>query len=367
MVLKVGIIGCGGIAKMHLRGYGECPDVKVVACADVAPDRARTFASEHEIERSYEDFRQMLESEKLDIVSVCTPNYAHCEPTTLALESGANVLCEKPIAMNSAEAQQMLDASTRSGKLLTIGHHFRFVPFIQFLKRRIEEGILGNIYFGRSDALRRRGVPGWGEFHIKSKSGGGPLIDIGVHTLDCILWLMGSPQPSAVSGAAYTKFGNQPTFHSAWGSYKREDFDVEDFAAGFVRFTNGASLILKASWAAHLPENETYSQIILGDKGGALLNPFGANAGVRIQTSQEEALVDYIPSGFPEVQPHVEEVKYWVSCVRGEKEVLVKPVECVNVQRIIDGIYRSSDLGREVRIEELRQVAPIADREVETA
>lgn len=362
MTIRIGIIGCGGIAGEHARGYASCEGVEIVACADLALERAQRFAAEFNVPRAYSDYRAMLAHEKLDAVSVCTPNYAHCEPTVAALEAGVHVLCEKPIAMNVAEAERMVAAAQRTKKMLTIGHHFRFVPFIRFIKRRIDEGLLGDIYFGRSHALRRRGVPGWGQFHIRDKSGGGPLIDIGVHALDCILWLMGSPQPVTVTGKTYTMFGNRVTFFSAWGDYKRDEFDVEDFAAGFVRFSNGATLTLAASWAAHIEQNEDFTQLILGDRGGVVLRPFGADAGVRIQSSREEALLDIIPSGFPEAHAHQEEIRHWVACLRGEAEVLVKPEECLNVQRIIDGIYRSSELGREIRVEELAP-APTKDEE----
>ncbi|MGB9691274.1 MAG: Gfo/Idh/MocA family protein [Candidatus Sumerlaeaceae bacterium] len=353
MSIRVGIIGCGGIAGQHARGYATCPDVEIVACADISLERAQQFAAEFSVPRAYSDYRTMLAHEKLDAVSVCTPNYAHCEPTVAALEAGVHVLCEKPMAMSVAEAQRMVEAAHRTKRMLTVGHHFRFVPFIRFIKRRIDEGLLGDIYFGRSHALRRRGVPGWGEFHIRDKSGGGPLIDIGVHALDCILWLMGSPQPVTVTGKTYTMFGNRTSFFSAWGEYKREDFDVEDFAVGFVRFSNGATLSLAASWAAHIEENEDFSQLVLGDRGGVMLRPFGVGAGVRILSSREEALLDVIPSGFPEKHPHIEEIQHWVACLRGEAEILVKPEECLNVQRIIEGVYRSSELGREMRVEEL--------------
>jgi len=148
-------------------------------------------------------------------------------------------------------------------------------------------------------------------------------------------------------------FGNRVNFYSAWGDYKRDEFNVEDFAAGFVRFANGATLSLASSWASHIEENEDFSQLVLGDRGGAVVRPFGVGAGARIQSAQEEALLDIVPSGFPEKEPHIEELQHWVACLRGEAQVLVKPEECLNVQRIIDGIYRSSELGREIRVEEL--------------
>lgn len=352
MGLKIGIIGCGAIAGIHVRGYRQAEDVEIVACSDLLADRASTFAKTHSIPLSYDSYETMLETEKLDAVSICTPNYAHCGPTLLALQAGVHVLCEKPIAMNAEEAHLMVEAAHCSSGLLTIGHHMRFLPASRYLKQMIDDGDLGKIYFGKSQALRRRGVPGWGQFHIKSKSGGGPLIDLGVHTLDLITWLMGSPQPTVVSGSVYTKLGNQSHFYNPHGTYRREDYDVEDFAAGLIKFSNGATLTLEASWAAHLPQTETYEQTLLGDAGGATINPFvEADQSLRVYMSRGEALLDVKPHAFATVEAHIEELKHWVKCIRGEAAVLVKPEESLNVQRIIDSLYVSSDSGREVVLE----------------
>lgn len=353
MPVRIGLIGCGGIAGLHMRGYKECGDaLKFVACCDIIPERAQNFVKTHGFARAYTDYRKMLASEKLDAISVCTPNYAHCEPTVAALEAGIHVLCEKPIAMNAFEAQMMVDAANRSGAMLTIGHQMRFFPAVQHLKKMLDAGELGEIYFGRSLALRRRGIPGWGQFHIKEKSGGGPLIDIGVHALDLIMWLMGSPEPANVMGSVYTHFGNKKEFHSPWGDYRREEYDVEDFACGMVKFRSGSTLLLEASWAGHLPEPETFPQMLLGDRGGAVVNPFVSTKQLRVFMSRGEALVDVEPHGFPQVEAHIEELKHWVACLQGKKEVLVRPEESLNVQLVLDAVYQSSETGREVVIEE---------------
>ncbi len=357
MTIKIGIIGTGKVSALfHMPGYRACDDVEVVACSDISLERAQAFANEFEIPNAYDDYIKMLESEKLDAVSVCTPNYAHADPTIAALRAGVHVLCEKPIATNSNSAALMVATAHETGKMLTVGHHMRFMPSAQFLKKIIVNGELGQIYYGRSHALRRRLVPGWGQFHIKSKSGGGPLIDIGVHALDLIVWLMGSPTAVTVSGSVYTKFGHRPDFYNPYGTYRREEYDVEDFASAFIRFDNGSSLMLEASWATHLKEEEAFPQVILGDQGGAELIPFSkppAATPLRILKSRDEALIDIIPSGLPEVKPHTEEIKYWCSCLRGENDVLVKAEESLNIQRVLDAIYLSSEIGAEVKIEEM--------------
>lgn len=357
MSLRVAIIGTGKVAGLfHVPGYRACPGVEVVACCDKDYDRATSFAGEYNIPAVYRTVQQMLESERLDGVSICTPNYAHAEPTITCLEAGVPVLCEKPIAISSYDAARMTDAAKTTGVKLMIGHHMRFLPTAQFLKKMIDQGELGNIYYGRSHALRRRLVPGWGQFHIKSKSGGGPLIDIGVHALDLIIWLMGSPTAVTVSGAVYTKFGSRPDFYNPYGTYRREDFDVEDFATAFIRFNNGSTLNLETSWATHLKETEAFPQVILGDRGGAELIAYAqppAAIPLRILKSREEALLDIIPSGLPQVEAHAEELKYWVSCLRDENPVLVKPEESLNVQRILEAIYASSENAKEVCVAEM--------------
>ncbi|MBX7245520.1 MAG: Gfo/Idh/MocA family oxidoreductase [Candidatus Sumerlaeaceae bacterium] len=353
MTLKIGIIGCGGIAATHMKGYAAAKGIEVVACADISLERAKAFATKFDIPRAYDDYKKLLEAEKLNAVSVCTPNYAHSEPTMLALDAGLAVLCEKPMAMNAAEASEMVDKVRAKKGLLTIGHHFRFQPYVKFARQAIERGDLGQIYFGRSHALRRRGIPGWGQFHIKEKSGGGPLVDIGVHTLDLIVWLMGSPEPATVSGTVYTKFGNRKDFFTTWGEYKRDEYDVEDYACGMVKFTNGATLLLEASWAAHLPEMDNYRQMILGDKGGAVISPFLAGEPpLRLMYSSGEAVVNAVPEAYPEVDVYIAEIAHFLACVRGEAEVLIKPEESLNIQRIMDSVYLSSERGREVVVAE---------------
>jgi predicted dehydrogenase len=258
-----------------------------------------------------------------------------------------NVLCEKPIALNAAEALEMLEASRRSKKVLTIGHQHRFTREAQSLKRFTESGELGDIYFVRSQALTRTGIPWWGEFHKKSSSGGGVLIDNGVHIIDLSLWLMGNPKPMTVSGSVCTKFGNRSDVDVLGaGDYNRSEFDVEDFAFGCVRFTNGAVMSIETAWAANIEEDMRLTQQFLGDKGGATLYPF------RIFTQRHGALLDITPKVRGENNAYIAETERFVSAVRGEKEILVKPEEAHKVMKIIDAIYESSQKKREIVLRE---------------
>lgn len=344
MTIKVGILGCGGIAGWaHAPAFQAIKGVKMVACSDKDAERAKAFAEKWCIPRHYTDYRQMLEQESLDVLSVCTPNYAHKEPTVLALKAGVHVICEKPMAMNARQAREMLEASRRSKALLTIAHQHRFTREAQALKRFIDAGELGNVYFVRSQALRRAGIPGWGEFHKKAVSGGGVLIDIGVHVIDLCLWLIGTPKLKSVSGAAFRKFGDRRDVEVVGvGDYKRSEFDVEDFAFGAVRFMNGAMMSIEASWAANIEEDTRITQQLVGEKGGATLYPF------KIFTQRHGVLLDITPKITGEFNPYQAEMEWFIAAVRGEKELLVKPEECYVVQQIIDGIYESSRTQKEI-------------------
>src|SRR6266545_6412392 len=220
--LRVGIIGTGGIATgAHIPGYQKTPGVELYAACDVIKERAESMAERFGFRRVFTDFREMLKDPDLDVVSVCTPPFAHKDATIAALEAGKHVLCEKPMALDGDEAQQMIDAWYKSRRThhnkFSIGFQSRYGKNAQLLKRMIDAGELGEIYYGRASYLRRRGVPAWGVFTSKAKNGGGPMIDIGVHAMDLAMWLMGHPEPVSVYGVTYRKFGNRPNVYNPWG------------------------------------------------------------------------------------------------------------------------------------------------------
>jgi predicted dehydrogenase len=345
MAIKIGIIGTGGIAEFHVRGYHRAKGVELLACCDIIEDRVKAFAQNHGFKRTYTDYNKMLAAEDLDLVSVCTPNAVHKDPSIAALKRNINVICEKPIAMNAKEAKAMVEAAHKSKAQLTVGHQFRFDPKNQALKRMVEAGDLGAVYYALSRSTRRVGIPGWGEFHIKEKSAGGPMIDIGVHALDMTLWFMGFPGVQSVTGQTYTKFGKTKEQYHTWGRLDPKTFTVEDFACGMARLKNGATLLIESAWAAHT-ETETIQQLVLGDKGGISAFPhkaFTVRNGTHINIEFAE---------LPEVHPHEEEVLWFVDCVRGEKEIVVRPEECYQTMQLIDAVYKSAETGREVVIKD---------------
>jgi predicted dehydrogenase len=344
-VVRIGIIGAGSIARnAHIPGYQAQDDVELAAICDVVPGKAAEAAELHGIPCAYDSYAEMLKREELHAVSVCTRNFAHKETTVAALNAGLHVLCEKPIAMNLAEGRQMVETARAVGKILQIGLHQRFESESQVLKRFVDAGELGEIYYGEATLLRRRGIPSWGVFTQKALQGGGALIDIGVHTLDKTMWLMGNPKPVSVMGATYAAFGKRGGLFSPWGPWDPQKFDVEDMGVALVRFQNDATLILRASWAAHIESNVSETRI-LGTEGGAYLKP------LKILKDVHGAMVDLTPVALPQVTAHTEEIAHFVACIRSGSEPLVVPEQVLDVQAVLDAIYQSAKTGHEVRLD----------------
>lgn len=343
--IRVGVIGTGGIAtQQHIPGYQAVPGVEIVALCDVVPGRAAEIAKGIPGARAYEDFREMLEREQLDAVSVTTPNFAHRDATVAALEAGAHVLCEKPIAMNLAEGREMVAAADKAGKVLQIGVHMRFEAEAMALRRFVEAGEMGQIYHGEATYMRRRGIPTWGVFTQRKFQGGGALIDIGVHALDRTLWLMGNPKPVSVSGMTYANFGKRTDLATPRGLWDVDKFDVDDMGVALIRFADGATLILRACWAAHIEGNIVGTRI-LGTEAGAFMSP------LRIYRDMHGSMVDVTPTGLVPVEGHAAEIVHFISCIRGETECMVKNEQVLDVQAILDAIYESASTGREVLLD----------------
>lgn len=345
-VLGIGIIGAGGIARgVHIPGYQALPNAKVIAVSDPFEAARNGARDQFKIEHAYEDFREMLARPDIHAVSVTTPNFLHAEATIAALEAGKDVLCEKPLAMNAIEGQAMVDAAKRNGKQLMCGYHFRFSPEIQCLKRFAEAGEFGNMYYARTQALRRRGIPGWGLFISKEKNGGGPLIDIGVHMLDSTLHVLGFPKPVSVKGKTYQMFGKRSDVLGLMGQWKHEEFTVEDFAVAHVTFENGMTLTLESSFCADMEENDKMTFQIFGDQGGCQFNP------LKMFKEKNKTLLDLTPKYLPQgVHAHAEEIKSFVNSVLEGTPVFTPGEEALEVTKIIDAIYESSETGEEVKL-----------------
>lgn len=345
--LGIGIIGAGGIAQgAHMPGYAAIPDLcEMIAVADINPDTAKAAAAKFNVKHIFTDYRELLKMDEIDAVSICTPNYLHMEPTILAFKNSKHVLCEKPIAMNAQEARKMVEAARKAKKKFQVGYNSRFAPGNQLLKKYIEAGDLGEIYYARAQSLRRRGIPSWGVFIDKSKQGGGPLIDIGVHILDLTLWMMGHPKPIAASGVTYTKFGTRGDIVGFMGQWDYKNFTVEDFASALIRFDNGAAVVLESSFVANIPE-DIHNSTLLGTEGGATTNP------LTIVQEKHRSLQVFKPEfpGGDRVSTHTLECKHFVEAILNDTEPLVTGEQGLMVAQIMDAIYASSEAGKEVAI-----------------
>ena len=297
--LRVALIGNGGICRgCHVPQYVKMADtVEVVALCDIIIERSEKIRDEHFPNADvYENYLDVIARDDIDAVDICTPNYLHSIIAVDALNKGLHVFTEKPDAVSVAEVTKMKEAADKSGKVLMAMRNNRHRNTAKFLKNYIADGNMGDIYCGRCGWIRRRGIPGKGGwFTTKEQSGGGPLIDLGVHMIDLAIWLMGNPTPVAVTGCTYTKFADtevSDSIHSSFGEKKADGiFDVEDLAMGFIRFDNGACLQIEFSWASNIKNEENFVEL-RGTKSGAKISN---HSGLEIFSESYGQLTDITP------------------------------------------------------------------------
>lgn len=365
--VKIGFIGCGGIANgKHFPGMKQEQGVDMVAFCDLIVERAEKAAKEYGTPdaKVYTDYKELLADPSIEAVHVLTPNIAHCEITVAALEAGKHVLCEKPMAATTEDAQRMLDARDKTGKMLTIGYQYRHFPENIVAKKVIDDGWVGDPYYAEATYLRRRGVPTWGVFTDKSKQGGGPLIDIGTHALDLTLFLMNNYDVDYVVGTSFEKLGSlEPEFQGQTGwangdldSWNNKTYDVEDSAVGHIKMKNGAVINLRASWAINAPDTVAQNQattLICGTKGGVdtLEQQCRLNhvvAGRQATTMVGNKIPPFIPGFSGGDAPKSKEAEVWVKALKGEGELFVTADQAFVVTKILDSIYKSSKTGKPV-------------------
>jgi len=351
--LKIGVIGTGGIANCHIESYLKNPNVEVYALCDINEQRVKEKGAKYGVTRLYTDKDEMLKLPELDAVSVTTWNSAHAECAIAALNAGKHVICEKPMAMNAQEAQAMADAAKKNNKLLMIGFVRRFGNDCDILKDFVDSGYFGDIYYAKATYLRRNGNPG-GWFADKSRSGGGPLIDLGVHVIDLARYLMGCPKPVSVYAATYQKLFDRPGVKDSVG-YSASDIakgkhicDVEDFASALIRFDNGAVIALEASFALNIKDNVGDIQL-MGTKAGARLDPE-----LQIFTEQNGYMCDVAlkkPTALSFDGLFQKEIDHWVDCLLGKTECRAPAEAGVTLMKILDAAYESARTGHEVIIQ----------------
>lgn len=363
--LKIGIIGCGGIANQkHFPALKANSDLnEIVAFCDTKIERAEKAAKEFGVPGAQvtADYKELLANPEVEVVHVCTPNVAHSAITIDAFGAGKNVYCEKPMSHSPEEAEKMVEAWKQSGKKFTVGYQNRFRPEVQNLHKACINGELGDIYYGKAHAVRRRGVPTWGVFMDKAQQGGGPLIDIGTHALDITLWCMDNYDVDSVSGSVFYKLGSLPqaTEGNLFGPWDPKTFEVEDSAMGFIKMKNGATINLEASWALNVLESREASTTLCGTEAGAEVHSgmsYGKNELIYNRGRNGQLMEEKLSSvggvaffgGGGGAEGSID-CRQWLEAVLNDTEPLVKPEEALMVTKILDAIYRSAREDREIK------------------
>ncbi|MCS7462862.1 Gfo/Idh/MocA family oxidoreductase [Paenibacillus doosanensis] len=355
--LKLGIIGCGGIAvNKHLPALSKITTAELAAFCDVFQGSAQKAADQYGAPGSavYTDYRELLADPSIDVVHVCTSNDSHAELSIAALRAGKHVMCEKPMARTAAEAAQMLEVARQTGKKLTIGYNNRFRADSQQLFTICRNGSLGDIYFAKAHAVRRRGVPARGVFLDKEKQGGGPLIDIGTHALDLTLWLMDNYKPRMVVGTAYHRLSQmEETARS--GGWDPSLFTVEDSAFGMIVMENGATVMLESSWALNIRQEGAAKVTLCGSKGGAdMWDGLWINGESEGRLYDQHIHLDGAGTPFSQVRSKAIELemKLWIDSILSDREPAVKPEQALVVSQILEAVYESAETGKAVYFNE---------------
>ena len=354
-IYKIAVIGCGGIANgKHMPSLQKLDNVQMVAFCDIVEQRAVEAASRYGVESAgiYTDYKELLNDSSIDIVHVCTPNDSHAEISIAALEAGKHVMSEKPMAKTAHDAERMLEAARRTGKKLTVGYNNRFRPDSQHLKTVCASGELGEIYYAKAHAVRRRAVPTWGVFLDEEKQGGGPLIDIGTHALDLTLWMMDNYKPKVVLGTSYHKLSQRENAANAWGPWDPSKFTVEDSAFGMIVMENGATIVLESSWALNTLDVEEAKCTLSGTEGGADMKE-----GLRINGEKNSRMyttqVDLKAGGVAFYEGKKEsssdlEMRLWIKAIDEDTEPVVTAEQALVVSQILEAIYESAKTGQAV-------------------
>ncbi len=347
--LRFGVLGAGQISRVACQEINRHAAARVVAASDPNPERLSELSAGLGGLRTYADNEALLADPELDAVFIATPNAFHAPLALGALAAGKHVFVEKPFATNASDAAAVVEQAERTGKLLSVGMNQRFRPDSQRVRQLVRDGELGHVYHAKAFWFRRAGIPKLGTwFSKKSLAGGGALYDIGVHLLDLALFVIDDFAPVSVSGQVYTTFGQRGIGEGSWGLSDRQhtEFDVDDSATALLRFANGATLTLDVSWAIHQKEPDRMNVVVHGSEAGAGCYPgelhrFSAeNAGYE-SAKLAESQLDY---------PHANRFHNFIGAVLGTEKLCVSPAQALAVQRILDAIYESSRLGREVML-----------------
>ncbi len=340
--VRLGIVGAGGIGRAHLSAARECRGLEVRAVCDVHAGRLRAAASEFGVPQTFADYRDMLAGDAVDAVSICTPNATHMSIALAALRAEKHVLCEKPLAVSARQGKRMVAAAEKAGRLLMSAQSARYTRAAKLVKTMAERGRFGEIYYAKALWLRRSGTPrGW--FHDVEQSGGGPLIDLGVHAIDLLWWIMGRPEPVSAHALTFDRLGRRGQGRGDWGvGYSPGKFSVEDQVVGTIRFDGDRAIGLDISWAAHTAD--TYWMRLFGTKAGAQIGPE-----LVIYETDNGTLMDTTPQ-LAESNQYATEMQHFVDCIRRGEEPISPGWQSLVVMRMLDALYKSARTGRMISL-----------------
>jgi predicted dehydrogenase len=341
--VRVVIVGCGGMGGVHAAAWQKIEGVKIAGCCDSKPSAAKAFADKFGVAGIYTDVKRAAACDA-DVLDICTPNNHHLPSVLAGFAHRRHVLCEKPLAITPADVLKMIEASRKAKRLLMCAQHMRFDGPSQGLKRWIDGGRMGEIYYARAWHNRRRLLPAWGAFISKEASGGGPCVDVGVHALDLTMWLMDNFEPVGVSGVAPCKIAKIPGIYNTWGKYAPKDMQVEDFAAGFIRFKNGAALALEASWMMNIHSRSEVATWVYGTRAGAKW------PSLEVVEEKDGILTEGKIDNPPQAEGHEAEIVAFHDAVVNRKPSPVPPRQTLAVIKVLDGLYRIHKAGHEVSL-----------------
>ena len=354
--VRIGIIGCGGIANgKHMPSLAKLPNVKMVAFCDIVKEKAEAAAKKFGTPDAavYEDYRELLKDESIEVVHVLTPNKEHSFISIDAMRAGKHVMCEKPMAKTAKEAWEMVKVAKETGKKLTIGYQNRQRVASLYAKKYVETGALGDIYYVNTYAMRRRGTPNWGVFLNEEEQGGGPIIDIATHSLDLTLYLMNNYEPEVVIGKAHKKL-EHPEEGNIWGDNGVSNNPLEEAACAFIRMKNGATIMLETSWALNVNTNPSQGFCRLcGSKAGIALfedsmtiNKIELGRAVDSTVDTSAGGVDFFEGASNDSAYN--EAASWINAIVNDTDPVVLPEQAAVVSQILEAIYTSSKTGKAV-------------------
>lgn len=349
--IRIGVIGAGNIARAHLTSLSKLKEFQVVAIADNFLPAAEEKAQQFNIPHVYNDSAALLSNSDVDAVVICVPNKLHAPVAIQALQANKHVLVEKPMGINAQAAKEIVLARKQTDKILLVTHQRRWELMNQSVKQQVEKGALGQIYHAKTGWLRRKGIPGWGTWFTQmSESGGGPLIDIGVHMLDLTLYLMGNPKPVSVFGATYAEFGPKKRGIGTWGKPNWDGYyDVEDLATALIRMEDGSTLTLDVSWAVHSDTDAKPYIHLMGTEGGASVR--GGNGKLLTEQFDQAIEVDIPVKEIEDESSQMRMYRHFAECVREGKEPISNAITGYTNNLILEAIYESSRTGQIITLD----------------